>query len=107
LPVGSSQDGFGANYGADWNEVQYRKSIFALNREYEAWIKEKNDPKILLVPVGHAVDPEDGVCVKKQKASARSKTEVVRSSNAVHPSAVGGSQMGDAISAMLMNILSR
>jgi len=107
LPVGSSQDGFADNYGSNWNEVQHRKIVFSLNREYDAWVKAKNDPKILLVPVGHAVDPVEGFVTSRQKVSARSKNEVVRNVNAVHPSAVGGYQMGDAIAAMLMTLLNR
>ena len=107
MPVGSSQDGFAANYGADRNEVQHRKIVFAINREYDAWIKAKKDPKLMLLPVGHAVDPEDSSLVQRQKVSARSENEVVRSVNAVHPSAVGGYQMGDAIAAMLMSLLNR
>ena len=106
-PVGTTQDGFAENYGSSWNEVQHRKIIFALNREYDAWIKEKNDPKLLLLPVGHSMDPIDGFIFRKQKASARSKVDVSRGANAVHPSAVGGYQMGDAIAAMLMNLLEK
>ena len=106
-PVGTDQDGFAENYGSAWNEVQHRKIIFALNREYDAWVRGKNDPRLLLLPLGHAVDPVDGFIFRKQKASARSEREVSRAANAVHPSAVGGRQMGDAIAAMLMNHLGR
>ena len=105
--VGTTQDGFAKNYGSAWNEVQHRKIVFALNREFDAWVKEKNDPKLLLLPLGHAVDPVDGFIFQKQKASARSEREVRRAVNAVHPSAIGGYQMGDAIAAMLMNHLGR
>lgn len=106
-PVGTDQDGFAENYGSAWNEVQHRKIIFALNREYDAWVRGKNDPRLLLLPLGHAVDPVDGFIFRKQKASARSEREIGRAVNAVHPSAVGGRQMGDAIAAMLMNHLGR
>ena len=53
------------------------------------------------------MDPIDGFIFRKQKASARSKVDVSRGANAVHPSAVGGYQMGDAIAAMLMNLLEK
>ena len=101
LPVGASQDGFAANYGANWNEVQHRKIIFALNREYDAYVKAKNDPKLLLLPVGHALDPVEGFVRAERPVSARSKQKVLMNVNAVHPSDVGGFQMGDAIAAML------
>ena len=105
-PVGTTQDGFAENYGSAWNEVQHRKIIFALNREYDAWIREKNDPRLLLLPLGHALDPVEGFIFRKQKVSARSEQEVSRAANAVHPSAVGGYQMGDTIAAMLMDLIS-
>lgn len=106
-PVGTTQDGFAENYGSAWNEVQHRKIVFALNREFDAWVKGKDDSRLLLLPLGHAVDPVDGFIFQKQKASARSEREVSRAVNAVHPSAIGGYQMGDAIAAMLMDLMSR
>lgn len=104
-PVGASQDGFAANYGASWNEVQHRKIIFALNREYDAYVKAKNDPKLRLLPVGHALDPVEGFIRAERPVSARSKRKVLMNVNAVHPSDVGGFQMGDAIAAMLQVLL--
>ena len=104
-PVGTTQDGFASNYGSGWNEVQHRKILFSLNREFDAWVRGQNDPKMLLLPVGHAVDPVDGFIFENQPSSARSAKRVSRGANAVHPSEVGGCQMGDAIAAMLMNIL--
>ena len=107
LPVGASQDGFAANYGSNWNEVQHRKIIFALNREYDAWVKAQNDPKLLLLPVGHALDPVEGFIRAERPVSARSKQKTLMNVNAVHPSDVGGLQMGDAIAAMLQVMLGK
>lgn len=106
-PVGASQDGFAANYGANWNEVQHRKIIFAMNREYDAFVRAKNDPKIMLLPLGHAIDPVEGFIRATARPSARSALTVTKNVNAVHLSEVGGFQMGDTIAAMLRVLYGR
>lgn len=100
-PTGCSQDGFAENYGSTWNEVYHRKLRFALNREYERYVKRVNDPKFVLVAWGQAIDPEDGFIRKEQPVSARSERKVLRDANAFHPSSVGGAQLGDAFAAYL------
>lgn len=75
------------------------------NREYDTYVKAKNDPKLLLLPVGHALDPVEGFIRAERPVSARSKLKVQKNVNAVHPSDVGGFQMGDAIAAMLMDVM--
>ena len=89
------------NYGSSWNEVQHRKIMFALNRELDAYVKSLGDPLVELLPLGHAVDTEDGYVNHEEPLSAVSKTKVRRNCNAVHPNDVGGLQMGDTISAWL------
>lgn len=106
LPVGASQDAFAANYGSSWNEVQHRKTMFALNREFDGYVRTAGDANLRLLPLGHAVDPVEGFVRGRRKASARSKVEVEMNVNAVHLSDVGGRQMGDAIAAMLMTVAS-
>ena len=101
IPNGCGQDGFAVNYGAGWNEVQHRKIMFALNRELAAYVKESGDPDLTLVPVAQAVDPFYSYIHAEMPAHSRSKEIVVRDRNAVHPSAAGGEQMGDAIAAWL------
>lgn len=102
LPIGASQDAFASNYGSSWNEVQHRKIMFALNREFDNYVRSAQDKKLRLLPVSHAIDPVDGFIRARRKMSARSKNEVEMNVNAVHLSEVGGQQMGDAIAAMLM-----
>lgn len=101
IPIGCGQDGFAVNYGAKWNEVQHRKIMFALNREIAEYVGERNDGKILLVPLAQAVDPFHSYIHAEAPAHARSKEKVVRDQNAVHLSGIGGWQMGDAIAAWL------
>ena len=104
LPVGASQDAFAANYGSSWNEVQHRKIMFALNREFDRYVRESADAHLRLMPLGHAVDPVEGFVRGRRKLSARSKTEAETNVNAVHLSETGGQQMGDAVAAMLMGL---
>ena len=106
LPVGASQDAFAANYGSSWNEVQHRKIMFALNREFDGYVRTAGDANLRLLPLGQAVDPVEGFVRGRRKASARSEVEVEMNVNAVHLSKVGGRQMGDAIAAMLMTVAS-
>ena len=101
IPNGCGQDGFAANYGARWNEIQHRKIMFALNRELDAYVKESGDPDLMLVPVAQAVDPFYSYIHAEMPAHSHSKETVVRDRNAVHPSSAGGGQMGDAIAAWL------
>lgn len=101
-PVGTSQDGFAANYGSTYNEVQLRKTLFALNREYDAMVKAMNDPKVRLLPLGHSVDPYGGYIQSVEPINARSNVKRTRQVNAVHLSSDGGLQMGDTIAAALM-----
>jgi len=99
--MGCGQDGFAKNYGSKWNEVQHRKIIFALNRETADYVAGCNDPKLHLLPIGQAVDPFYSYIHSEMPAHARTKEKIVRDMNAVHPSAAGGGQMGDAIAAWL------
>lgn len=100
-PIGCSQDGFAVNYGSNWNEIQHRKIIFALNREITDFVKEGGKAKLELVPVGHALDPFYAYIHSAKPAHSRTKETVLRDQNAVHPSREGGKQMGDTIAAWL------
>ena len=101
-PGGTNQDGFGASYGARASEQHFRKVIFSLNREYDAFVKELNDPRVILMPLAHAVDPYEAFVQRKLAPSAHSRNNVVRQTNALHLSELGGLQMGDTMAAALM-----
>ena len=103
--VGCSQDGFAANYGAGWNEIQFRKTCAAMNREIKDFVDGLNDPKVRFIPFCPAIDPEGGYITAEVPVHAQSDVKVVRDANAVHPSAAGGKQLGDAVAAWLLNDL--
>ncbi|MCQ2389919.1 MAG: hypothetical protein MJ240_00735 [Kiritimatiellae bacterium] len=105
--IGCSQDGFAANYGARWNEMQFRKVAFGMNAEIEALVREFNDPKVKFVPFMQGIDPFNSYIRGNVPAHARSEEKVWRDVNAVHPSAAGGRQLGDTLAAWLMNDLTR
>lgn len=98
-PIGSDQDGFTSNYYSDWNYMQQRKTTFALNKLLMKWVKDQNDPKLLFAPFAYALDPVSGYPRGERKANPYVEEKVNYSSNGVHPSAVGGQQLGDAAAA--------
>lgn len=93
---GCGQDGFGANYGSFQSKYQFRRNIMSYNRGLAALIKDLKDPKIKLIPLHHAIDPDNSYIQKRYFAHARSKKRVVRDNNALHPTSAGGQQLGDA-----------
>ena len=103
-PLGTNQEGFGENYGADWNEVQHRKIMFALNKETEKFVADFGDPRVRLLSLAQAVDPIEGYCSWEFPAHARSARKVRRMTNAVHVSSEGGMQMADCMAAYLQCI---
>jgi hypothetical protein len=98
-PLGCGQDGFAANYGARFGEVQHRVTMFVLNGEIERFVLGLADPLVELVPLAHAIDPVAGFPRKEVPANSRTEAKVLKSVNALHPTAEGGYQMADAIAA--------
>lgn len=96
-PCGCGQDGFGANYGCGQSKYQFRRNVQRYNREIDMLIKELKDPKIVMIPIHQNLDPENSYIVGNINAHARSSKKVKRDRNALHASAEGGFQLGDAI----------
>jgi len=101
-PMGSDQDAFGENYGSDWNEIQHRKIMFALNKEVERFVAGRNDPRVHLLSLAQQVDPFYGFCYWNMPINARCKDTKARATNAVHVSGCGGSQMADTMAAWVL-----
>lgn len=101
-PIGANQDAFGENYKSDWNEVQHRKIMFALNKEIERFVTERNDPRVHILSLAQAVDPFRGFCNWSMPVNARSKDMERRATNAVHLSSEGGAQMADEMAAWVL-----
>ena len=104
---GCGQDGFGENYKCLQSGYQYRRNIQRYNTELAKLVKKLNDPKISLVPIHQAIDPEGSYIKKEYPIHARSKEKVMRFSNALHQSPEGGYQMGDAIACWIINHLKK
>ena len=96
-PAGCSQDGFGANYGCQESQYQFRRSIQRYNRELTAMVRNLADPKILIVPLHQCIDPDHSYLTADVPVHARSSKMVCRDINALHASKEGGMQLGDAI----------
>ena len=100
--VGCGQDGFAANYGAGWNEVQHRKIVTALNREIEAYAEgHRADGIVGCIPIHHGIDPVNSYHTVSVPANARSEIKIKRFDNAVHFGASGSRQVGDMLAAWL------
>lgn len=101
-PLGCGQDAFGANFGLWVSEVEERRIAFAISHEYEAFVRERNDPKIAFLPFMHAIDLDNAFPTEEVPVHARSKQKVVRQCNAMHPTVEGGRQYGDAVAAWVL-----
>lgn len=96
-PCGCDQDGFGANYGCFQSSYQYRRNIQSYNRALTALVKELKDPRLKLIPLHQSIDPDESYLKGSFLIHARHKRKVVRDRNALHPSMIGGYQLGDAM----------
>ena len=108
--VGADQDAYGKNYGCTLSAVRCRRDLFLRGRLLESFVEELNaagDRNVFFVPFGSAIDPVYGYIRQKSPVFAGSDVLVERIVNAVHPSVVGGKQLGDAVSAFLLAHLSR
>ena len=94
---GCGQDGFGANYKSTQSKYQYRRNIQCYTRAITALVKELKDPGIKLIPIHQSIDPDGNFIKRKYPVHARSQKKVLRDSNALHSTAEGGAQLGDAI----------
>ena len=101
-PFGCGQDGFAVNYKCFQSRYQYRRNAHRYNRELAALVKSLNDPKISIVPIHHALDPENSYSMASVKAHERSSRNVTRFRNALHPTKEGGFQFGDAVADWLI-----
>lgn len=108
--VGADQDSYGRNYGCSISARQSHRNMFCLSTRWKALVedlKAAGDDKVFYVPFGNVVDPVYGYIPETVPAFVHSQDKVRRICNAVHPSLVGGKQLGDAIAAFLMVSLSK
>ena len=84
-PTGGRESGFAANYGSFRTAFTFRSSILLYNRMLSEKIAARKDPRLVVVPVHHAVDSEKGY----------------PDDNALHLTDEGGQMIGDALFAWL------
>lgn len=96
-PCGCDQDGFGANYKSFQSKFQFRRNIQSYNRALTELVKELKDPKIILIPLHQAIDPDGSYMKGSYQVHARNRKKILRDRNALHPGREGGAQLGDAI----------
>ena len=83
------QDSWGNNYGAVQSCFIGNRSFIDYNRTMKKFCEESGDPKLVFVPISQGV-------------SHLSAYPVGRGGNALHPSKIGGRQIGDALFAWLV-----
>ena len=91
-PGCADQNAFARNYGAYRLGATFRRSQLVYNRMVEAKIALSPDPKLMLLPMGHAIDPIAGYPTDPNQL------------NALHFTPAGGARLGDAIYAFLLSL---
>lgn len=106
-PPAVSQDAFGANYQCRQTLWQCKRNY---HRAYERMIEKyggREAEQIYLVPVKINLDCEHNFPTVKAPWNARTKTEGIRLSNALHPTPEGYRQIGDTIYCWMKALLAR
>lgn len=108
VPTPAGQDAWGKGYGCRNNSFQFMKNRWKLNQLYMKKVAElaRKDKKISIIPVVLGLDPDSGYPASPQRIHSRSAQKISRQSNALHPHAVGGAQIGDIYYCWLMKCLS-
>ena len=108
VPAPAGQDAWGKGYGCKNNSFQFMKNRWELNHFYMKKVSEmaQKDKKISLSPVVLGIDPDSAYPVSPQRRHSRSSQKEFRQSNALHPHAEGGAQMGDIYYCWLIKCLS-
>ena len=102
--LGSGQDGYAANYGCHYSEANWRRNVFVLNRALERFVKESGDPRLMIVPFGHAISRDYSYLTEEVPAHAHTERKIIRDRNALHCGSEGGRQFADAIRCWLENV---
>lgn len=107
VPPAGTQDAFGANYGCGQTRWQYLRNQRCLLEQMLAAFGEREAEGIFLLPTFTALDTIHGFPVKTAPVNSRSKVEVTRLNNGVHPAESGYQQIGDVVSAWLVYLANR
>lgn len=104
-PPASSQDAFGANFQCGLTRQQYKRRQFRLVEEMTKKYAHREKDSIFLLPTNTNLDCVHNYPSKKSPANARTKEEIARAENAVHPAYEGHLQMGDTLYSWIKNVL--
>jgi len=101
----SSQDGFGENYGTEFDAWNYRKNQVALLRALMAQCSGRENQGVYFVPAYLGFDSEGDYPTATQPRNARTAATLSRQSNALHPAEPGYLHVADGIFAWMINVL--
>ncbi|OGV77495.1 MAG: hypothetical protein A3K18_12040 [Lentisphaerae bacterium RIFOXYA12_64_32] len=96
-PPAATQDAFGANYKCGQTRWQYKRNQQRVVERMTEKYGNREAEFIYLVPVNVNLDCVNNYPIIKVPWNARTKTEVVRLNNGVHPATEGYRQIGDTI----------
>lgn len=99
----SSQDGFGMNYGANWNYYEKLKFAFSVDSWYQELCKEYEN--VYAISLAGQFDSEYSYPTITRQVNSRSRITETVQSNGVHPSAEGYDQIADAVFRQLNALL--
>ena len=102
--LGSGQDGYAASYGCHFSEANWRRNMFVLNRAIVDFVKESGDPRVMVVPFGHAISRDFSYLREEKPAHAYSEKKLSRDRNALHCGAAGGHQLADTVRCWIENV---
>ena len=108
VPPAAGQDAWGKGYGCSVNSYQFNKNRWKLNFFYMTRVAEmaRTDTKISIIPTFLGMDPETAFPISSFRPNSHTPGKVLRQSNALHPNASGGAQMGDIYYCWLVRCLS-
>ena len=102
--LGCGQDGYAASYGCRYSEANWRRNLFVLNRALERFVRDSGDPRLMVVPFGHAISRDHSYLREEVKAHAYAEGKILRDRNALHCGAAGGHQLADAVRCWLETV---
>lgn len=101
-PPASSQDAFGANYGAGQTRWRFKRNIMLWTQTLITRYAGQEASRIYIAPTNTAIDTTNNVSyAAAAPINSRSSVSVARQNNGVHPANSGYQQIGDALWAFL------
>jgi lysophospholipase L1-like esterase len=107
VPPAGTQDAFAANYACGQTRWQCLRNQHYLLEQMLKTFGDREAKGVYLLPAFTALDTIHGFPTKTAPVNSRSKVEIARLNNGVHPAESGYQQIGDVVSAWLVFLANR